>query len=54
MAYLFLTGECEVLYFYLSPTSSWEENLLNTSAICTVHDYDGTPISAHPDVVPPY
>ena len=38
---------------HLFPASSGEEYFVNTPPIVGIHDGDGTPISAHPQHVPP-
>ena len=52
--YLVFTGECQVFYLHLLPSTSREKNLMETLAIVCVHDGNGTPISAHPEGVSPY
>ena len=51
--HLVLTGEGQVLDLHLLPASSREEDLVDAAAVVGVHDGDGTPISAHPEGVPP-
>ena len=52
--YLIFGRDSEVLDLHLPPAVSWEEELRNTSPGLAVHDRHAPPISAHPDLVPPY